>query len=179
MTNLTLTPRVPPQLRPRVLVSGSSEAGLAAARALDALPVQYPAPAAENAVHAPSFGIRVGIVARDDEEAAWSIATARFPEDRAGQLKHQLAMKVSDSHWHRQLSEAMQANGMREGTYWMWPFHNYQTFCPYIVGDHGQVAEQIALYRQAGYRTFILDIPPSREELDHIQAVFERQEVAA
>ncbi len=45
VVNLTLTPRIPAELRPRILVSGSSEPGLAAARALDALPVQYPAPA--------------------------------------------------------------------------------------------------------------------------------------
>jgi alkanesulfonate monooxygenase len=36
------------------------------------------------------------------------------------------------------------------------------------------VAEQIALYMHVGYRTFILDIPPSREELEHIGKVFAR-----
>jgi alkanesulfonate monooxygenase len=36
------------------------------------------------------------------------------------------------------------------------------------------VAEQIALYMHVGYRTFILDIPPSREELEHIEKVFTR-----
>jgi alkanesulfonate monooxygenase len=56
----------------------------------------------------------------------------------------------------------------------MWPFENYKTFCPYLVGDYGQVAEQIGLYLQVGYRTFILDIPPSREELEHIGKVFAR-----
>jgi alkanesulfonate monooxygenase len=102
------------------------------------------------------------------------VAEARFPADRRGQIAHQLAMKVSDSHWHKQLSEASQANGMREGAYWMWPFENYKTFCPYLVGDYAQVAEQIALYMHVGYRTFILDIPPSREELEHIRTVFTR-----
>ena len=44
---LTLKPRVAPQLQPRILASGSSEAGLAAARAIGALPVHYPAPSAQ------------------------------------------------------------------------------------------------------------------------------------
>ena len=88
-------------------------------------------------------------------------------------------MKVSDSHWHRQLSQAAKDNGLREGPYWMWPFENYKTFCPYLVGDYAQVAEQIALYIHVGYRTFILDIPPSREELEHTARVFARAGVEA
>jgi hypothetical protein len=35
------------------------------------------------------------------------------------------------------------------------------------------VAEQLSLYMKAGYRTYILDIPPSREELAHIKTVFQ------
>ena len=61
----------------------------------------------------------------------------------------------------------------------MWPFHNYHTFCPYLVGDYAQVSEQVALYQRLGYRTFILDIPPSREELEHTRIVFDHAEVTA
>ena len=50
------------------------------------------------------FGIRIGIIARESEEAAWDIAYDRFPADRKGQLTHELAMKTSDSVWHKQLS---------------------------------------------------------------------------
>jgi alkanesulfonate monooxygenase len=56
----------------------------------------------------------------------------------------------------------------------MWPFENYKTFCPYLVGSYDEVAEQVGLYLHLGYRTFILDIPPSREELGHVQKVFSR-----
>ena len=76
-------------------------------------------------------------------------------------------------------ASAANANGMREGAYWMWPFENYKTFCPYLVGDYDQVAGQIAAYLGVGYRTFILDIPPSREELDHARAAFARAGVTA
>ena len=173
VTNLTLTPRLPAELQPRILVSGSSEAGLAAAHALDALPVQYPAPAAENAVHAPTFGIRVGIVARDDEAEAWSVATARFPEDRAGQLKHQLAMKVSDSSWHRQLSGLAKQHVDRD-TYWMLPFTNYKTFCPYLVGTYDRVATELARHFREGCSTMILDVPIGTEELAHVKRAIRR-----
>lgn len=176
--NLRMTPPLDEFLFPGILISGSSPAGLEAARAIGATAVKYPRPPREYvgtpAPEGAGCGVRVGIVARETEAEAWAIAEARFPADRRGQIAHQLAMKVSDSHWHKQLSEASQANGMREGAYWMWPFENYKTFCPYLVGDYAQVAEQIALYMHVGYRTFILDIPPSREELGHVQKVFSR-----
>jgi len=172
---LSLTPRLAADLAPRVLVSGSSPAGLEAARALDATPVKYPhPPGEEEPPDGIEFGVRVGIVARDDEEEAWRVALDRFPEDRAGQITHRLAMQTSDSQWHRQLSErpAESPDGARRPTYWLGPFHNYQTFCPYLVGDHATVAAEIARYRGLGATTFILDIPPSRAELEQIERVF-------
>jgi alkanesulfonate monooxygenase len=174
--NLRMTPALDARLAPGILISGSSPAGLEAAKALGATAVKYPRPPREY-LGAPApeglgCGVRVGIVARETEAEAWAVAEARFPADRRGQIAHQLAMKVSDSHWHKQLSQAAKDDGMREGPYWMWPFENYRTFCPYLVGDHAQVAAQIALYMNVGYRTFILDIPPSREELEHICRVF-------
>src|SRR6185503_20908274 len=44
VTNLKLTPALPTELMPDILVSGSSEAGRAAASALDATAVEYPTP---------------------------------------------------------------------------------------------------------------------------------------
>jgi alkanesulfonate monooxygenase len=85
---------------------------------------------------------------------------------------HELAMKVSDSAWHRILSEA--EKGVVEGVspYWLEPFRNYQTFCPYLVGSYEQVAHEMAQYLRAGCRAVILDIPANEEELDHIGVVF-------
>lgn len=175
--NLTLTPKIPPQLQPRVLASGSSEAGLAAAHAIDALPVQYPAPAAElgeaSKSDAGSFGIRVGIVAREVEEDAWSIARKRFPEDRAGQLTHQLAMKVSDSSWHQSLSNLAKQQTERD-VYWMVPFDNYKTFCPYLVGTYDRVGLELARYFEKGCSTLILDVPIGSEELEHVTQAIQR-----
>ena len=173
--NLKLIPPVPPELVPGVLVSGSSEAGLATAAALGAIAVKYPQPAEEESDCRESttqFGIRVGIIARPQQEEAWEVAHARFPEDRKGQLTHQLAMKTSDSSWHKQLSEmAVQAKEV-QGPYWLWPFENYKTFCPYLVGSYERVARELAKYIGRGYDTFILDIPPAEKELAHINLVF-------
>ena len=66
VTNLSLVPTLDPALRPRILLSGSSAEGLAAAQALNALPVRYPEPPTQAASdqHDGEFGIRVGIIAR-------------------------------------------------------------------------------------------------------------------
>ena len=177
-TNLKLTPPLPAELMPGVLVSGSSEAGMHAARQLGATAVEYPKPAAEYAAAPPasvaSSGIRIGIISRSEGAEAWSVARTRFPEDRKGQLTHQLAMKVSDSSWHRQLSELGEGDLGTESPYWLVPFQNYKTFCPYLVGSYDRVADEVARYVELGYRTFILDVPASPEEMRHIGVVFER-----
>jgi alkanesulfonate monooxygenase len=180
--NLRMTPPVPTELRPDVLVSGSSDAGLAAAAALRAIAVKYPQPAESEADcrdSATPFGIRVGIVARESEEEAWQIARARFPQDRKGQLTHQLAMKTSDSSWHKQLSQMAVETKKGDSPYWLWPFENYKTFCPYLVGSYECVAAELAKYIARGYLTFILDIPPTEEELAHINFVFARATLLA
>lgn len=174
--NLKLTPRLPKELFPGLFMSGSSDAGRKAALAIGATAVEYPAPAAEcEAESAPSSngrGLRVGIVARDKEQDAWKVAHSRFPVDRKGELQHQLAMKVSDSKWHRRLSDLGDQQGNQSSVYWLIPFKHYKTFCPYLVGSYKQVAAEICGYIKAGFRSFILDIPPDADELHHTNMVF-------
>jgi alkanesulfonate monooxygenase len=175
---LRLTPPLPPELLPGVLVSGSSEAGMQAALRLGATPIEYPKPAAESgqapAAGATARGLRIGLIARATEAEAWRDAHARFPPDRKGQLTHELAMKVSDSSWHQQLSKlgAKCATEQERNPYWLVPFQNYKTFCPYLVGSYATVAQGIADYVNAGFRTFVLDVPTSPEELRDIGLVF-------
>ena len=173
--NLKLTPALPPELFPGLLISGSSDAGLAAARAISATAVKYPKPPGEEVDQRSDTidsGVRVGIIARETGGEAWRVALERFPEDRKGQITHKLAMKVSDSSWHEQLSELGENPVSEENPYWLGPFENYKTFCPYLVGSYERVATEVARYIDLGFGTFILDIPPSEEELDHTAVVF-------
>jgi alkanesulfonate monooxygenase len=176
--NLKMIPPLPRELFPEIFISGSSAAGMAAAAATGATAVTYPRPAefeaAERNVVATGVkcGARVGIIARQDGEEAWRIALERFPTDRRGQLAHQLAMNVSDSVWHKQLSELGEHPLSQENPYWLGPMQNYKTFCPYLVGSYSRVAMELGRYISLGFRTFILDIPPSRDELAHVVEVF-------
>jgi alkanesulfonate monooxygenase len=179
INNLKLTPPLPPELFPGITVSGSSSAGLEAARTIGATAVRYPQPpSAENGrlpTESIGFGMRIGVITRETDEEAWDVAFARFPTDRTGTMTHKLAMTVSDSRWHRQLSELGQED-VRTGAspYWLGPFENYKTFCPYLVGSYSVVGQEIRRYLDLGFGTFILDIPPSQEELSHIGVAFDR-----
>jgi len=67
------------------------------------------------------------------------------------------------------MASAPNGNG---SPYWLWPFENYKTFCPYLVGSYDRVASQLAKYLELGHLTFILDIPAAQDELEHISTVF-------
>ncbi|MHC4550561.1 MAG: LLM class flavin-dependent oxidoreductase [Planctomycetota bacterium] len=177
LANVFMKPPLDPALRPEVLMSGSSEAGMAAARQLGATVVRYPKPVKyyerEPLEQDLSVGIRLGIIARQDEDEAWEVARARFPEDRKGQLTHALANRTSDSVWHKQLSGLTEEELTELSPYWLGPFLNYKTFCPYLVGSYPQVADVLARYVDVGFKTFITDIPSDKEELLHQKIVFE------
>ena len=51
--------------------------------------------------------------------------------------------------------------------YWLFPFQNYSTMCPYLVGSYQEVSFELRRYIAAGYTTFLLDVPASEEELHH------------
>ena len=176
--NLSLTPPLPPDLFPGILISGSSDAGMRAADAISATRVKYPQPPNEEELMRVNgsgpAGIRVGVITRETADEAWATAHDRFPKDRQGQLTHKLAMRVSDSNWHKQLSDLGEQPVSDANPYWLVPFENYRTFCPYLVGSYERVAEELARYMSLGFGTFILDVPPSAEEQLHTAVAFER-----
>ena len=177
LVNARLEPRLDERLLPDFTVSGSSPAGMAAARALGATAVKYPQPPHREAPDPGAVvaaGIRVGVIARPTDTEAWEVAHDRFPADRLGQLTHAVAMSVTDSEWHKQLSAREDGAPSSAEAYWLWPFQNYQTFCPYLVGSYDRVGDELGVYLERGFRTFILDIPRSRDDLEHANLAFER-----
>jgi alkanesulfonate monooxygenase len=177
---LALAPPVPPELFPELLMSGSSAASLASAKTLGATAIRYPQPPECEVEERDAIaigvkcGARVGIIARDSSGEAWREAYDQFPSDQRGQLQHKLAMTVSDSVWHKQLSDRGEDPMSQDSPYWLRPMKSYQTFCPYLVGSYSRVAKELSRYIGLGFRTWITDIPPSREELGHVMEVFRR-----
>jgi len=90
--------------------------------------------------------------------------------------------------WHQRLAELGESaaqdtsvNTARRNPYWLGPYENYKTFCPYLVGNYESVAQALSGYLSAGYDTFILDIPALEEEFEHMRTAFQMaaREVAA
>jgi alkanesulfonate monooxygenase len=179
--NLRMTPVLPPRLMPGIMMSGASPAGLAAARATGATGIVYPQPIDEidPSESLADGGVRIGIIARAESAEAWHIAHARFPDDPRGRLTHKLAMTVSDSAWHKQLSKISGRPDHAGSPYWLWPFQTYKTFCPYVVGSYAETADYVAQYIKRGYRTFILDIPHSSDDLQCARVTLERALLAS
>ena len=160
------------------MLSGSSPAGCAASQTLGARSVTYALPP-EDAQSPPvrpgiDAGLRVGIIARLNREDAWRTAFTRFPPDRKGVLVRQLARKVSDSHWHEDICRLAEERAEAGSPYWTGPFENYQTMCPYLVGNHEEVTAALSCYLQRGFGTFILDEPESEADVENARFVFER-----
>ena len=58
--------------------------------------------------------------------------------------------------------------------YWMIPFTNYKTFCPYLVGSYDRVGAALARYFEEGCSTLILDVPVGAEEMEHVTRAIRR-----
>ncbi|MFD5920095.1 LLM class flavin-dependent oxidoreductase [Kitasatospora sp. NPDC058201] len=174
--NLPLAPALPAGLAPELYMSGSSEAGRRAAGTLGAVPVRYPVPPGPGTEGdlggLDGGGVRIGIIARDTDREAWTVAHERFPASRAGRLAQMLARGVSDSEWVARLSAADEFPGGPDSPYWMGPFRTYATFCPYLVGSHEKVEAEIARYLDAGCRTFIMDTARAASDYTATAAAF-------
>jgi alkanesulfonate monooxygenase len=171
---LAIRPRISPELVPEMFVSGTSSAGMAAARRIGATSISYPGNLNGETISrdVPS-GIRIGIIAREESRDAWRIAHDRYPADQRGALTHSLARSVSDSVWYEQLAELGDRPAETGSPYWLVPFKNYKTFCPYLVGSYEEIRVEVSKYVAKGFRTFILDVPPNRDELHHMLIAFD------
>jgi alkanesulfonate monooxygenase len=176
---LKLEGRPSPELLPRLTVSGSSPDGRQCAGALGAVAVMYPEPLApDRPFGIPVFpdeqtatlrvGIRIAILARATADEALAEAERRFPDDARGQRARDAAVQVSDSSWLHQLSTlAADHSVLGQDVYWLGPFRNGKSFCPYLVGSYDDVAAYVSAYLRGGVRLIILDCPREEQDLAH------------
>lgn len=167
----TVPHRPPAASMPRLVLSGSSDSSVRCAEDLGILRFAYPKPVTGyDTGGLKGSGVRLGIIARADPAAAWRVAHERFPGDPMGERRHRAVSRLSDSHWHAELS------GQEEqpGPYWLHPFRTYRTFCPYLVGDYDEVGAYLSAYTALGVESFILDVPADEDDLHHARVAFTR-----
>jgi alkanesulfonate monooxygenase len=176
--NLRLYPALPAHLRPGLFISGSSPAGRRAGERLGAVAVRYPEPPGAEAPEPDRSpqggGVRIGVIARETDQEAWDAAFERFPANRAGRIAQTMSRNASDSQWLHRLSDADEFPGGPGSPYWMGPFRNYSSFCPYLVGSHEKVAAEVARYIDQGCRSFIMDVAREDADYEAMAAVFHR-----
>ena len=180
--------RCRPSCSPACSSPARRDAGLAAARAIGATAVTLPASRPSEERRRRPSGERARRARRASSpattaEEAWRVAHERFPEDRKGQLTHQLAMKVSDSHWHQQLSRARRgaAATRRAQPLLARAVQELQDLLP-VPGRQLRHA-----WRASSPRYIAARLPArsswtsrrAREELEHIGVVFDRGADAA
>ncbi len=66
----------------------------------------------------------------------------------------------------------------QDGIYWLHPFRNYKTFCPYLVGTYEEVFSYLRRYEALGYSHLILDVAASEEDLAHTMTSIEASRAA-
>ncbi|MEQ0565852.1 LLM class flavin-dependent oxidoreductase [Amycolatopsis sp. NEAU-NG30] len=174
-----LTAPVPHDLLPTAYVSGSSPACLQAGETLGLTQLSFPLLPEEHVapdVRTNKFGrgISVGIIARDDSAEAWRLAHERFPADPEGKERMKLLLSAGVSSWQPQLAAVPIPDEAAGQPYWLVPFRYHHTFCPYLVGNHDEVAKALATYLGGGIRTFVLDIPREPDDLWHARIALER-----
>jgi alkanesulfonate monooxygenase len=174
-----LTAPVPEDLLPTAYVSGSSPASLLAGESLGLgqlsfplLPDDFTSPDVRK--NRFGTGISVGIIARDDSAEAWRIAHKRFPADPDGAERMKLVLSAAVSSWQPQLASVPIPDEEEGQVYWLVPFRYHHTFCPYLVGDHDEVAQAVTTYLNNGIRTFVLAIPQEPDDLWHARIAIER-----
>ncbi|HLJ88851.1 MAG TPA: LLM class flavin-dependent oxidoreductase [Candidatus Angelobacter sp.] len=175
---LRFGPMLPQHCAPIFTTSGSSPAGLAAARKLRARAIQYLRPAHEYCGIQLSpdleYGARLGIVTRDSSDKAWDDARKRFPENPAGVEVRQYSISISDSVWVKELGKEVH---VPEGhPYWLGPYRNNQAACPFLVGAKEVVALELADYIELGHRTFLIENTESDEDAEQIGNAFKLAE---
>lgn len=175
VNQLQLLPKMPADLFPEFYIAGSSEAAKETAQQIGAVNMKMAKPVDEEfpvvADNIP-IGVNFGIITRQEEDAAWKRVKEIFPQDAMGQQMQTFSMKNTDSNWKKELNQ-LAAKDHKNKNYWMDPFKNFKSDCPYYIGSHDQIADILVYYINTGVKSFILDIPPIEEEYMNINMAFQ------
>ncbi|MFF4326143.1 LLM class flavin-dependent oxidoreductase [Streptomyces sp. NPDC001591] len=156
----------------KLFVAGSSPASVSVAKEIADVVVTHPAPYEEweetflkplrAAGYQGEFGIRIGLLPRDERTDAWRVAYERFPQTWRSRQETLLKTR-SQSAWSRQLAaqavaeEGVGADGTGGDPYWLGAFRSSRASAPFLVGSHTEVSERLAQYVRAGVGHVLLN----------------------
>ncbi|UJF34501.1 LLM class flavin-dependent oxidoreductase [Paenibacillus hexagrammi] len=182
LSGVQLEPRLPEHLRPRILMSGSSDASIQAAREAADVAITHPGPIGhfEQFVQEKfsqdkllDLGMRIGMIARKTREEAWSHAESTYQVTKKSERLTQLKTK-SESVWNRNLAVLAMENELYDGVYWLGGFKSGVEFNPILVGSYEEVASYLQRYIGLGVNTFIINNLIHSQDFEHVGRVFEQ-----
>ncbi|MFG3530815.1 LLM class flavin-dependent oxidoreductase [Streptomyces sp. NPDC047917] len=188
--NFKLEPRPDVLSECKLFVAGSSPASVSVAKDIADVVVTHPAPYEEWVEtflkplraegYTGEFGIRIGLIPRDDRAEAWRIAYDRFPQTWRSRQETLLKTR-SQSAWSRQLAtqsvaeEEVGADGIGSDPYWLGAFRSSRASAPFLVGSHTEVGERLGQYVRAGVGHLLLNGSYENDYSDISRAVAEVQ----
>lgn len=175
-----------PEERPRIFVAGSSPAARRTAKAVGDIVITHPEPVDQFAVtflepaesennktRKLGIGIRIGVIARETDKAAWENAKYLYPSDssdRAALLK--VAMrKRSESDWSRRLAVMASQDEPYDDVYWTGALRTDKDSMPLLVGSYARVADYLQRYLALGVETVLLGGDISEDSFSHTAKV--------
>jgi alkanesulfonate monooxygenase len=178
VSNLQLSASLPAELLPGLYIAGNSTEALALAPRLNTATLQMAKPLAALSaadVFIPT-GFHLGILAREQKEAATEAMEKISPPLRERAIMQKISFINTDAVWKKELYQAAVNEASTDGVYTLVPFKYYHSDVPYLVGSYDEVAAYIREYIQSGLTAFVVEIAGNTgsNEFLHIQEVFKR-----
>ncbi|MFB7667277.1 LLM class flavin-dependent oxidoreductase [Kitasatospora sp. NPDC056138] len=150
---------------PKVFIAGSSDSAKDLCIRHRAVAVTNPSPVdlfsaefASKLQGKTEIGIRIGLIARETREEAWSAAKQYFPPSRVAYMNVKLNGRASDSVWRKGLSDHSHSE-VHDNVYWLGAFLAGGSHSPFLVGTYEDVAEYLGRYVASGVTALILASP--------------------
>lgn len=172
---LTLSPTVvDSQLLPELLIAGASEDARSVAMKHEEYIITHPQPINS---YREMFGIgfkkkaiKIGVIARETNKKAWSVAMERYEPTIEGKLALRLK-KGSESNWLRILAELGSEQELYDEVYWMGGFNSGKVNNPVLVGSIDQVTNYLRLYLEAGVGAIIYSGLRDKEDFKSVKEI--------
>lgn len=168
---LPLHPPIPEHLLPGYFVAGHSEKAQWVKEETGAVGMHMLGGELDDIPEGVS-GIHFGLITRENEDAAWDAAEARYPEDARGKYVLEKSMKNTDSVWKKRLKFAADTEDKSDNGYWLAPFRSFQADCPYFVGGHERVKNLIVSLVRRGIENIILEVPETDEDFAEVAKAY-------
>jgi alkanesulfonate monooxygenase len=172
-----------PEERPRIFVAGSSPAARRAALAVGDVVVTHPEPVdqfavtflgpageADGATRRLGIGIRIGMIARETDKAAWAYAEELYPSDRRSLLKASMRRR-SESDWSRRMAALAGQDEAYDDVYWTGAFRADKGSMPLLVGSYARVTDYLGRYLDLGVDTLLLGGDITEDDFSHTARV--------